>query len=111
MVLRSHLRLSAGLGVLALLVLGSQTVAGLDVGLALLAPALVLLAPLLAGWYVGEERLARWRTAFTPRRRRAAVRLVPRLRRVARTPSVSAGAQIAAALGRRGPPPARPLAV
>jgi hypothetical protein len=108
---RRDLRLMAALGVFAVVVALTQTVAGLDVGLLLLAPALVLALPLLAGRYLGEDRLTHWRAAFTPRRRRGAPVLAARLPRVGRPASANTGALIAAALGRRGPPRPRLLPV
>ena len=45
-------------------------VPGLEVGVLFLAPAIVLLASLLSGRYVGEERLRRLAAAFRPHRRR-----------------------------------------
>jgi hypothetical protein len=108
---RRDLRLMAALGVFAVVVALTQSVAGLDVGLLLLAPAMVLALPLLAGRYLGEDRLTHWRAAFAPRRRRGAQVLKARLPRVARAASVSPGALIAAALGRRGPPRALLLPV
>lgn len=90
------------LGVL-LLALG-QTVTGLDAGLLHLAPALVLLLPLLAGRYVGEEQLER-----LVRSRSSRVSVPPRATagprpRAPRRAHVHGGALLAAGLGRRGPP-------
>jgi hypothetical protein len=48
-------------------------VPGLDVGVLFLSPAIVLLALLLTGHYVGEEHLHRLAANFRPRRRRARV--------------------------------------
>jgi hypothetical protein len=77
-------RVAAGVVVLAALWLLGLHVGGLDTGLLFLAPAFVLLLPLLAGRYPGERvlapLLARVRRAVTPAplvpRRRP--RLVPR---------------------------------
>ncbi len=90
--------LAAGVLLLAL----GQTVAGFDAGLLHLSPALVLLLPLLAGRYVGEERLERLVRARHPR----PVGLAPQARRpqAPRTAHVHGGALLAAGLGRRGPP-------
>lgn len=107
---RPHLRLLAALGVLAVALAAAQTVAGVGAGLLLLAPALLLALPLLAGRYVGEQTLTRWKAAFVPRRARAAVALVARLPRVRRTAAPHGGALLAAGLARRGPPRARPAA-
>ncbi|MCW3040482.1 MAG: hypothetical protein JWM31_2387 [Solirubrobacterales bacterium] len=92
------------LGVLAVGIALAQTVQGVDLGLLFLAPALVLVLPLLAGRYLGERQLERLRTAFRPRRVRA-----PRVLRaggpsVVRSVSAAGGALLAASLGRRGPP-------
>ena len=78
------LRAAIGVVVLAALWLVGLHVGGLDTGLLFLAPAFVLLLPLLAGRYVGERALAPLRR---PARRavlralrlpRPATRLVPR---------------------------------
>jgi hypothetical protein len=74
-----------------------------DVLLAL--PALLLLLPLLAGRYVGEDRLARLAASFVPPRRRAGTPLAMRVRRARRT-LPRGGRLIAASLAVR-PPPAR----
>jgi hypothetical protein len=50
-------RATAGVAVLAALWLVGLHVGGLDTGLLFLAPAFVLLLPLLAGRYVGERAL------------------------------------------------------
>jgi hypothetical protein len=85
---------------LALAVL--QSVTGVSPDVLLAVPALLLLLPLLAGRYLGEERLARLtgRARATRRRspasigaRRRAPRVLPR-----------GGRLIAAALAERGPP-------
>jgi hypothetical protein len=85
---------------LALAVL--QSVAGVTPDVLLAVPALLLLLPLLAGRYLGEDRLARLAArAFAPRRRSAACLGARR-----RTPRVlpRGGRLIAAALAERGPP-------
>jgi len=80
-------------------------VPGLDVGVLFLSPAIVLLASLLSGRYVGEERLQRLAAAFRPhaRRRRppaaAPVRRPPR-----RLPVPRGGSLLAASLAVRPPP-------
>jgi hypothetical protein len=78
------LRVALGAAVLIGLWLLGLHLGGLDTGLLFLAPAFLLALPLLAGRYLGADRLAsRW----TPVRRRVAaairlsrphVRLVPR---------------------------------
>jgi hypothetical protein len=81
---RHALRTVAGIAVMAALWLAGLHLGGLDTGLLFLAPAFVLLLPLLAGRYPGERMLApylaRVRRAIAPvlaapRRRR---RTVPR---------------------------------
>jgi hypothetical protein len=82
-------------------------VPGLQTGVLFLAPAIVLLASLAAGHYLGEDRLARLAAAFRPRRRRRrgaiavaalrCVRLMPR-----------GGRLVGACLAVR-PPPAAPV--
>jgi hypothetical protein len=96
-----HILLGLTLLSVALAVL--QSVTGLSPDVLLAVPAALLLLPLLAGRYVGEDglaRLARSRTAAAPRRspqrigaRRRAPRVLPR-----------GGRLIAAALAERGPP-------
>lgn len=88
-------------GVLAALL---ATVGGVDTALLQIAPALVLFVPLLAGRYVGEDRLVAAIAAFVPRRARAAARLVPRLPRAPRHAAPRGGRLLAAALAHRGPP-------
>jgi hypothetical protein len=95
---------------LALVAMGwqlAQSVAGLSEGFALLAPALLLALPLLAGRYVGEDVLERVRAARTPRvaPRRERRPRVPRLRRGAR-PAPRGGLLLAAHLAHRPPPAA-----
>ena len=46
------------------------TVPGLEVGVLFLSPAIILLASLMTGRYVGEERLHRLAAAYGPSRRR-----------------------------------------
>jgi hypothetical protein len=67
------------------------------------APALLVLLPLVAGRYVGSERLVRLvRRLPAPRRRGAEARPAPR--RPVRRAGARGGLLIAVALGRRGPP-------
>ena len=98
-----HLLLGLAALVLALMCL---PLAGVHSDVLLAAPVLVLVLPLLAGRYVGEERLARLAAAFAPARRRPAAALRPA---VARAPRVlpRGGRLIATALAVR-PPPALP---
>jgi hypothetical protein len=90
------------LAALSLLFAVVQSATGISADVLLAVPALLLLLPLLAGRYVGEEGLARLAgRAVTPRRRspvslgmrRRAPRVLPR-----------GGRLIAAALAERGPP-------
>ena len=75
---------------------------GLDADVLIGAPALLLLLPLVAGRYVGEDGLVRIARA-TPFRPRGAAR-APAVRR-GRSPVVPRGGLlIALALARRGPP-------
>ena len=78
------LRVAAGAAVVIALWLVGLDLGGLDTGLLFLAPAFLLLLPLLAGRYLGADRLA---SRCAPVRRRVAaafqlprprVRLVPR---------------------------------
>jgi hypothetical protein len=88
------------------LALAALTRFGVDGDVLLAAPALLFALPLLAGRYVGEERLARLAAAFAPPRRRAAGSLATTARR---TPGAlpRGGHLIAASLAVR-PPPAAP---
>jgi hypothetical protein len=78
------LRAAIGVVVLAALWLVGLHVGGLDTGLLFLAPAFVLLLPLLAGRSVGERALTplhrpvRRAAAAALRRARPRLRLVPR---------------------------------
>src|SRR4051812_24778438 len=77
-------RAAAGVVVLAALWLIGLHVGGLDIGLLFLAPAFILLLPLLAGRYVGEGALAphlrtvRRAVAAALHRSRPRARLAPR---------------------------------
>jgi hypothetical protein len=92
-------RVTAGVAVLGALWLLGLHVGGLDTGLLFLAPAFVLLLPLLAGRYVGEGALAPF---VEPVRRAAAAALHrprPRARRVPR-----GGLLVGCSLAGRAPP-------
>jgi hypothetical protein len=91
-----------GLTLLSVALAVAQSVTGLSPDVLLAVPAGLLLLPLLAGRYVGEERLVRLaaRSDAAPRRsparigvRRRAPRVLPR-----------GGRLIASALAERGPP-------
>jgi hypothetical protein len=76
---RRGVHLLLALCVLALGWLAVTSVIGLSVGFLFLMPALILALPLLAGRYVGAERLSRFARARSPRKRRAAAAsLTPR---------------------------------
>jgi hypothetical protein len=100
---RRDLRLALGLLALSMAwLLASAT--GLSDGLVMLAPALLLALPLLAGRYVGErtlERLRTSRTAATPPRRSAPTFALPR---PALTLIARGGLLLASSLATRPPP-------
>jgi hypothetical protein len=73
------LRVATGAGLLLGLWLLGLHLGGLDTGLLFLAPAFLLLLPLLAGRYIGADRLVR-RCAPPARRAVAAVLQLPRPR-------------------------------
>lgn len=98
------LALVAVAGVLAAVL---ATAGGIDSAVLQFTPALVLMLPLLAGRYVGEDRLAAVAAAFVPRRTRAAGRIVARVPRAPRA-FARGGRLVAAALAQRGPPLAAP---
>jgi hypothetical protein len=85
---------------LALAVLQSATGVSPDVLLAV--PALLLLLPLLAGRYLGEESLARLTGRMAARRRRSPASIGARRRAPRVLPR--GGRLIAAVLAERGPP-------
>ncbi|HEX5853738.1 MAG TPA: hypothetical protein VFY36_11670 [Solirubrobacteraceae bacterium] len=87
---------------LALAWLTARSLLDLDVGLLFLTPALVLALPLLAGRYIGAERLSRIARARSPRTRRAAgAGLTPRAFKLV---PPRGGMLIAASLAVRPPP-------
>jgi hypothetical protein len=92
-------RAAAGVVVLAALWLLGLQVGGLDTGLLFLAPAFVLLLPLLAGRYVGEGVLA---PLDRPARRVVAVALHPPRPRVLLAPR--GGLLVGCSLAGRAPP-------
>jgi hypothetical protein len=81
---RHALRTALGVAVLAVVWLAGLHIGGLDTGILFLAPAFVLLLPLLAGRYPGERVLAperarsRRATAFLVSFPRPRPRLAPR---------------------------------
>jgi hypothetical protein len=75
---RRDQRLLLGLAALTLVFALVQSATGISGDVLLAAPALVILLPLLAGRYVGEDGLARLTAAMAPLRRRpVAVLAVP----------------------------------
>jgi hypothetical protein len=99
---RRDLRLLLGLTGLTLALVAIQALTGAEVLLA--SPALVLALPLLAGRYVGEERIARLAERFVVRVRRAAPRLTARLPRAPRALVPRGGRLLACSMAERGPP-------
>jgi len=103
---RRDQRLLFGLAALTVLLAVLQSATGVTGDVLLAAPALVLLLPLLAGRYVGEDGIARLGALLAPVRRRP-VPAVPAALPL-RAPRVLArgGRLIAVALAQRGPPAA-----
>jgi hypothetical protein len=95
---------------LAALTVAIAMVCGLHSNVLLAVPVLLVALPLVAGWYVGEERLARLAAAFVGARRRAAPS-VPTTARRSPLRLPRGGRLIAASLAVRPPPPARTLYV
>jgi len=95
-----HILLALAAVSLAFAILQSAT--GISPDVLLAVPALLLLMPLVAGRYVGEDGLARLAGRRAAPRRRTPARLGARRR----TPRALArgGRLIAAALAERGPP-------
>jgi hypothetical protein len=91
-----------GLTGLTLALFAIQVLTGAEIMLA--APALVLALPLLAGRYVGEERIARLVARLCRAAPRAARRLAARLPRAPRALLPRGGRLLAFALAERGPP-------
>ena len=95
-----------GLAGLALAV-AALTLVGVSTDILLALPALLFALPLLAGRYVGEDRLARLAAAFVATRRRPTAS-VPTTARRAPLAVPRGGRLIAASLAVRPPPaPAR----
>ena len=99
---RRDLRLLLGLTGLTVALVAVQWLTGAEVLLA--SPALVLALPLLAGRYVGEERIAWLAARFVEPVRRAAPRLAARLPRAPRALVPRGGRLLACSLAERGPP-------
>jgi hypothetical protein len=103
---RRDQRLLLGLAALTLLFALVQSATGISADVLLAAPVLLLLLPLLAGRYLGEDGLARLTAVLAPRRRRPAVALLAPPRRAPRV-LARGGRLIAVALAYRGPPAAQ----
>ena len=99
---RRDLRLLLGLTALTVALVAIQALTGAEVLLA--SPALVLALPLLAGRYVGEERIARLAVRFVVDAGRPARRLAARLPRAPRALLARGGRLLAFSLAERGPP-------
>jgi hypothetical protein len=99
---RRDQRMLMTLAVLSMVVAILQSRLGITPDVLLAVPALLLFLPLLAGRYVGEERLARLVARWRVRRPRPAGTFGS----ARRTPCVPprGGRLIAAALAQRGPP-------
>jgi hypothetical protein len=103
-VTRRDRRLLLGLAVASMAWVLVGAFAGIGDGLAMVAPALLLLLPLLAGRYVGEDALARVQLARAapPARRRRARPAAPSHPAVALVPR--GGLLLASSLATRPPP-------
>jgi hypothetical protein len=99
---RRDLRLLLGLTGLTVALVAVQALTGAEVLLA--SPALVLALPLLAGRYVGENRIARLAARLVAPVRRALRRLTARLPRAPRALLPRGGRLLACSLAERGPP-------
>jgi hypothetical protein len=91
-----------GLAALTLAV-AALTLVGVHSDVLLALPALLVALPLIAGRYVGEDRLAKLAAAFVAGRRRPATSLVAAARR-SPLPVPRGGRLIAASLAVRPPP-------
>jgi len=100
-------RLLLGLAALTLAFALVQSATGINADVLLAAPVLVLLLPLLAGRYVGEDGIARLHAALAPLRRHRPVTAGLAPARRAPRALARGGRLIAAALADRGPPAAQ----
>jgi hypothetical protein len=100
---RRDQRILFGLAALTVLFAVVQSATGISGDVLLAAPALILLLPLLAGRYLGEDGIARLGAFVAPPRRRPAL---SRIASALRAPRILArgGQLIGDALGTRGPP-------
>ncbi|HEY7621886.1 MAG TPA: hypothetical protein VH834_19075 [Solirubrobacteraceae bacterium] len=99
---RRDLHLLLGLTALTFVLVLVQAATGAQVLMA--SPFLALALPLLAGRYVGEQRIQRLVARFAEPVRRAARRLVARVGRASRVLVPRGGRLVAAWLAERGPP-------
>jgi hypothetical protein len=99
---RRDQRILLGLALLAVAFAATQSLTGLNPDVLLAVPVLLLVLPLAAGRYVGEDGLVRLAT----RRQAPARRVVSSVRPLLRAPRVMArgGRLIAVALAERAPP-------
>jgi hypothetical protein len=100
---RRDQRILLGLAALTVLFAVVQSVTGISADVLLAAPALILLLPLLAGHYVGEDGLARLSAHAATTRRRPVLARAPHPRRAPRV-LARGGRLVGASLARRGPP-------
>ncbi|HWH93726.1 MAG TPA: hypothetical protein VNT03_07690 [Baekduia sp.] len=105
MPVRRDLRPPLAIAVLGVAIALAESVTGLDTGLLLLSPALVLLLPLLAGRYLGEQTLERLAARRAAPRRHWRPASAPLPRRRPRATLIRGGRLLASALAERGPPP------
>jgi hypothetical protein len=102
---RRDQRILVALAVLSMALAVLQHVTGVDPDVLLAVPALMLLTPLLAGRYVGEETIGRLAAHVARVRRPRAAAVCAKVRRAPRV-LPRGGRLIADALGLRGPPAA-----
>jgi hypothetical protein len=100
---RRDQRIMLGLAALTVLLAVVQSATGISGDVLLATPALILLLPLLAGRYVGEDGIARL-SAFLARPRPRPVAVRAALARRAPRVLARGGRLIAVALAQRGPP-------
>jgi hypothetical protein len=100
---RRDLRLLLVLAAVALLWAATQSAIGYEGGWTFLAPAMLVALPLLAGRYLGEERIVRMASQFAARRLVRGPRVQGR-RRARESLFCRGGALIARSLAERPPP-------
>src|ERR1700680_799390 len=99
---RRDLRLLLALCLLAVAWLIARSIVGLGTGFVFLLPAVIMALPLVAGRYIGAERLGRISRSRSPRRRR--VPAGSPVRRTFRPAPPRGGLLIAVSLAVRPPP-------